>query len=545
LRFRFNVQAQPPRTPSLENGGKLYAQACATCHGATGEGDGPRAHDLDPKPASFRARDRMLALPPSALFATITYGIEGTAMAAFGEAFDVAQRYDLTFFVGSLAFDDAEVARGAALTGADPDALGLRIAGLRELASQPATSLAAGGGDGLALVAYARRHPEAFENSGLALRVARERLEQSWAAYERGDAKRAAELAISAYLDGFEPVEPRIDVVRADLRARVEEDFLRYREALLGVEQRRIVAERRERLLADIAEAERALAESRFGPNAAFVAALTVLAREGFEAVLVVVALCGLLIRAGRRDALRYVHAGWIAAVVAGSATWLAARFLLDISGAEREVVEGVSSLLAACILFYVSYWLIAKVSSQRWQAFLQTRIQTALGSGSLWTLVTIAFVAVYRELFESILFFEAIAAQAGPAGLHAVFMGAAAGAVLLTALALGAFRYGLRMPVRRFFVVSSALLYALAIVLAGQGVAALQEAGLVATSRVPFVRVDWLGIHPTAETLGAQGLLVAAALLAVGWTLLRLSSGPGAATPDAAKAADCSSPRA
>jgi len=515
LRFRFNVQEIPPRLPSLENGRRLYAQACATCHGATGHGDGPRATLLEPKPASFLNRTRMLELPLSAVFATITYGIDGTSMASFEDAYNTAERYDLAFFVGSLAFDQAEVSRGAALAASDWDALASHVTGLSVLIAEPAAQLGAGGADAAALVAYARTHPEALDAVSVSLGIVRDRLDSAWRAYEAGDHDKAAELAIAAYLDGFEPVEPRLDALDADLRNHVEADFVRYRELLRANEGRATVQEQRDRLLAHVDEAETTLAAAEFGPTAAFVASLTVLAREGFEAVLIVLALSGLLVRAGRRDGLRYVHAGWMSALGAGIATWVAARHVIEISGAHREVIEGASSLIAAAILFYVSYWLIAKVSSRRWQSFLQTRIHSALRGGSLWTLAAIAFVAVYREVFETILFFEAILTQAGPTGLRAVVAGVLAGGLLLAALAVGAFRFGLRMPVRRFFVLSSALLYALAVVLAGQGVAALQEAGKLPITRVPFVRIDWLGIHPTLESLGLQALLLVAALVA------------------------------
>ena len=527
LRFRFNVQELPPRPPSLDNGRRLYAQACAGCHGATGRGDGPRASLLDPKPASFLNRTRMLELPLSAVFATITYGIDGTSMASFDQAYDTADRYDLAFFVGSLAFDAADISRGAALLAEDSSAIASHVTGMSELISEPASKLGAGDADAAALVAYARTHPEALGTSRVSLGIVRERLDASWRAYERGERDRAAELAIAAYLDGFEPVEPRLDVLDVELRNQIETDFLRYRELLRSDEARATAAAERDRLLGHVNEAETTLAAAEFGPAAAFVASLTVLAREGFEAVLIVLALSGLLVRSGRRDALRYVHAGWTSALVAGIATWIAARRLIEISGADRELIEGASSLIAASILFYASYWLIAKVSSRRWQSFLQTRIHGALRGGSLWTLAAIAFIAVYREVFETILFFEAIVTQAGPTGLRAVVFGALAGGLLLATLALGAFRFGLRMPVRRFFVLSSALLYALAVVLGGQGVAALQEAGKLPVTRVPFLRIDWLGIHPTLESLGVQALLIAAAVLAGCWVLAHRENEP------------------
>jgi high-affinity iron transporter len=521
VRVRFRLQALPPRVPSLEHGRQLYAGACAACHGATGHGDGPIAGTLDPVPADLTNRERMLALPLSAVFATISFGIDGTAMPSYEESFDDADRYDLTFFVGSLAFDSSDVARGAALAKDDPRTLAKSVAGISELILEPAESLARTGDDARALVAYARTHPEALASSNVSLGVVRERLDESWKAYLAGDARTAGELAVSAYLDGFEPVEPKLDALDPALRVGVEGEFLAYRSLVRDGAARSEVEAARDRLLARVTDAEDRLRSGDFGPAAAFVASLTVLAREGFEAVLVVVALCGLLIRARRREALRYVHAGWISASVAGVATWSVAHHLIAVSGAQRELVEGVSSLLACAILFYVSYWLIAKVSSTRWQSFLRTRIETALTRGSMWTLALIAFVAVYRELFETILFLEAITSQAGPAGTRAIVAGCASGLVLLALLALFAFRFGLRMPVRRFFVASSLLLYLLAVVLAGQGVAALQEAGRIPVTPVAFVRIEWLGIFPTLESLGLQAVLLVAAVVAAIWILV------------------------
>ena len=139
----------------------------------------------------------------------------------------------------------------------------------------------------------------------------------------------------------------------------------------------------------------------------------------------------------------------------------------------------------------------------------------TALSPGSLWTLTSIAFVAIYREAFETILFYEAISAQAGAAGRNAVLAGAGAGLFALAGIAVVTFRFGRRLPMREFFFVTSGLLYAFAVILAGHGIAALQEAGVVGATQVPFVRIELLGIHPTAEGLGLQALLLVAAAIA------------------------------
>jgi high-affinity iron transporter len=366
-----------------------------------------------------------------------------------------------------------------------------------------------------ALVAYLLAHPEALQGRELPIAIARERLTGSWEAYRRGERGRAVDLAVSAYLDGFEHVEPALGSLDSGLRRQIETEFLRYREALRAGRPADEIEPLHRELLAGLARAEALLAGGGLGPTATFLASLTILSREGLEAVLLIVALVSVVTRAGRRDALPWVHAGWISALVAGAATWWAAGRIVDISGANREVVEGVSALLAAAILFYVSYWLVSKIQAARWQAFIDGRIRGALSGGRLGALAAVSFVAAYRECFETVLFYQALAVQAGPEGGHAVLAGIGAGAALLAVVAATIFRFGLRMPLRRFFAGSSVLLYALAVVLAGHGVAALQEAAWLPVTLVPFVRIEWLGIHPTLEGLAVQGTLLVAALAA------------------------------
>jgi high-affinity iron transporter len=165
-----------------------------------------------------------------------------------------------------------------------------------------------------------------------------------------------------------------------------------------------------------------------------------------------------------------------------------------------------------------VSFWLVSKIETQRWQSWLDSRFRTALSTGSLLSLSVVSFVAVYRESLETALFYQALWAQASDG--RTVLLGMGAGAVLLAFLAVGIFRFGLRLPMKHFFAASSFLLYALAIVLAGHGVAALQEAGWIPVTWVRGVRIEWLGVHPTAEGLALQGLLLVAALAAIPWTL-------------------------
>lgn len=223
VRQRFRVGVLPPRTPNLANGAKLYAEACASCHGVAGQGDGPNAALHDPRPADFTDRGRALTLPLSAVYATITYGIDGTAMASFAESYDDASRFDLAFYVGSLAFNGDEIARGQALMTSTPAEAAAVVHGLGELIRRPASVLASDDRS-LGVVAYLRHHPEALADTGVSLGLVRARLLESRTAYEGGDSARAVDLAVSAYLDGFEPLEPALSALDAPLRLTIEGD---------------------------------------------------------------------------------------------------------------------------------------------------------------------------------------------------------------------------------------------------------------------------------------------------------------------------------
>ena len=515
LRERFHVPSLPPRSPSIERGRAIYTETCGACHGPAGRGDGPAGAGLVPPPADLADPARMRQLSPFALYGTISLGVDGTAMPAFAARLDEAQRWDLAFYVGSLALDAAEVERGRRLAVEAAGRPQLRMPDLEELSHRAAAELEADP-DEAALLAWLRSEPSALDRSDLSLALTRRRLAASWAASEGGDRAGAVDLAISAYLDGFEPIEPTLGAVDPALRSSVEAAFLRYRAALKGGRPAGELAPLYAVLNEDLSRVEERLAGGRIGPTAAFLGSLTILSREGLEAVLLVVALATIVSRTGRREGLRWIHAGWLAALAAGAATWWAAGRLIALSGASREVVEGVSALTATAILFYVSYWLVSKVEAARWQSFLDGRMKTALSRGSLGMLALVSFVAVYRECFETVLFYEALAAEAGPGGARAIAAGVGAGAALLGVLALAVFRFGQRLPMRRFFAASSLLLYALAMVLAGHGIAALQEAGWLSITPLPFVRIEWLGIYPTAESLALQGVLALAALLAL-----------------------------
>jgi high-affinity iron transporter len=449
------------------------------------------------------------------LYQVIDQGLDGTAMASFAHM-PAEDRWALAFYVGRFAFTDAEAAEGQRLWNSDP---GIRAAypDLAAITQATPADLATRIGEtrARAVTAYLRRHPEAASRpQGSTLTLARTRLAESEAAYRRGDRKAATDLALSAYLDGFEPVEPALGARDGALLRRVETAMTELRASISKGAPAEEVADRVARLNALLDTAERALAPQEADNLASFLGAFTILLREGLEALLIVVAMIAFLRKAERPEVLRYVHGGWVAALVAGGATWAAATFFISISGASRELTEGFGSLLAAVVLVSVGIWMHGKSHADAWQTYIRDKLSAALSKRSAWFLFLLAFVVVYREVFETILFYAAIWSQGGHLGMLA---GALTAVAILAVVAWALLAYSKRLPIGRFFSLSSILMAVLSVILVGKGVAALQEAGWLDVHPLAWVpRIEILGLYPTVEGVGVQLLTIA--ILVVGF---------------------------
>jgi len=505
----YAIQIAPKRPPDLARAAQLYREHCSACHGTGGRGDGPAAKGMEPAPADFRDAARMRQRSVYGLYSTISLGVAGTPMAAFGQLPE-DDRWALAFHAANFAATDAERAKGEVLwrtpaaRAAFPD-----IANVTKLS---AAEVAARFGDDAALVqAYLRAEPQILATGKPApIVLAREKVAASVEAYRAGDHARAGELAVQAYLDGFELAEPALRNADADLVAETERAMMALRHSIGAAAPAPQVEEKAAHADALLARAHAALAGGTLSPEAIFASALLILLREGLEALLVVAAIVALLVKAGRRDAVPYVHTGWVGAVVLGLLTWAAAAELVQISGARRELIEGVTALVASAMLLYVGYWLHRNSSARAWQRFIRDRVDSALADGTLWAMAVVSFLAVYREMFETVLFYQALWVQAGEAGRSAFASGAAAAVAALAAAGWAIFRFSVRLPLGRFFAAMSTLMCVLAIVLAGKGVAALQEAGAIGADLVNAPALPWLGVFPTWQTLGAQALVLA-----------------------------------
>lgn len=492
---RLGLVTTPRRRPSLERAESLYAQSCAACHGREGLGETAVAASLNPRPASFKSPERRRALSPYRVYNALALGVPGTAMPAF-EALSPAERWDLAFFVLRLAHEGEEASGPVSMTLAD---LAVRsdddvLASLRS-DGHPAPA------NGLA---FARRE-SAFAEAplGLGIDQTRSMVRQAASLGAAGRVAEADRVVLDAYLQGFEPLEAQISARDPNRTRSVEIAFRDFRAALSSGNPALV---RKQALVLDELIAR---SPSRGGATLPFVAAFIIYFREGIEAALLVGALLGGVKKLGRTDAQRAIHLGWTLALVAGALSWLLFSRLVAIAPSQRELVEAVIGLLAALVLFSVSFWMISKAESRKWTAFLKDQMNLGLNSGRVWSLAGVAFLAVYRECAETILFTEALLIEAvGQTGW--VFAGAVIGlgCVVLIALAVGnAFR---RLPMPVFFGVSGVLLSLLAVAFAGSSVSAFVAAGYLKPHPIPFPSLPFLGVHPDLSSLLVQAVLIA-----------------------------------
>lgn len=515
----YPVPLAPADPPSFARGATLFGSTCAACHGATGNGHGSDAAKLSTPPIAFTDAERARQRSVFALYQVISQGIDGTAMQSFADL-PSQDRWALAFRAGSFALTDEQAREGERLWKADAS-LRQRVPDLKTLVGLTPASLANGIGEkrALAVMAYLRRHPEAvIEQAPASLSVVREKIAASLDAARKGDRHAAKELALSAYLDGFEPVEPTLGARDATLLTRIEGAMGEYRAAVDHGVSPDDLANRVLVLNGLFDDAEAALAPGASSDAATFLGALTILLREGLEALLIVVAMIAFLRKAERSEVLPYVHGGWVSALVVGLLTWMIATYAIGISGASRELTEGFGSLLAAVVLLSVGIWMHGKGQADQWQRYIRAKMTNALSSRSAWFLFGLTFVVVYREVFETILFYSALWTQGNGGSLLA---GAGSAVALLSVIAWAMLRYSRQLPIAKVFTYSSWLMAALTVVLAGKGVAALQEAGIIDIAPITDApRLSMLGLFPTWQSVLAQ--LLMAVVIVVGFSLNR-----------------------
>lgn len=360
----------------------------------------------------------------------------------------------------------------------------------------------------------------------------------------------AASELTTVYMTDFEPIERYLLGRSPESIRPLEVRFNWIRGEVSGGLKGEALAGRLDSLYSEV-ETLIARQESRpagaFGT--AFAESLVTIVREGVEVILVLAMLIALVVKAigsapgetnanaraastAKGRAMRAIWLGVGLAIIASLATAAALNLLVaSVQGRAREVLEGLVMLVAAGVLFYVSYWLVSQAQAKRWADFLKQHARRGLEWGGGGTLALTAFLAVYREGAETALMYQALLGSQGTtrAGLLGLLAGLILGLFVLAAVAALVRATSVRLPLRAFFQVSGLMLFALAVIFAGNAVFALQNAGYVVTTPLTWLGggLPLVGLYPSLQVVSVQGLLVAGAALS--WLVIpQASAAPG-----------------
>ena len=547
-------------------GKEIFTGSCASCHGALGQGDGAAGLHLTPRPPAIGSAAVMHDVTPALMYRVLSVGIPGTPMIGYATALTSTQRWNVVAYVNSLrsararelegeglytqrcaschgmaGAGDGSLARGLSTLPPEVGTVAWQVEhsdaqiarviaqGVAGKAMPPASDLSTV--QVSSIVAYLRTLPGKSRGNGGALATGSDslspqvaarnvvaQLEQSLNAARNGRLTDAGDKAFDAYI-AFEPLESSARAKNPGLVSSMERKFAAFKAAVRSNDLRAAEGAR-DAIEATLPEIVALTIPSGSGTEAFWQSFLIIL-REGFEAILVIGAIVAFLIKTGNRDRLRSIWTGVTMGIVCSAITAVVLRTLLAAAPASKEVVEGVSLLLAVLVLFSVSYWLISKVEAAKWQQFIKEKVSAALEQGGGRALTFVAFLAVYREGAETALFYQALFNE-GPHVALPLTLGIAAGFVALAIIFTAFYRFGVKIPLRPFFSVTSVLLYYMAFVFMGKGIKELQEGNLIPISAIRgFPHVEWLGLYPTWQGVLAQLallLLFAFAVLKTFW---------------------------
>lgn len=348
------------------------------------------------------------------------------------------------------------------------------------------------------------------------INIVRDRVNDTLRLLDEGHRDQALSVAKAAYLDHFESVEIPLVLVNQNLKLDTEATFAELRGLISANAPSAEIRKRVVKLRDQLNQAERDLSSTGFGaPAIVFGQSFVILFREGLEAVLLLSVLLGYLESTKNGQYKRPILLGVAAAVVLSVLTFFAVDAVFSVLPFGREVLEALVAFLAVAVLFYVSFWLVARLEQRRWLEFLKARVWTAVSAGSALSLGLIGFTSVYREGFETALFYQAISSFSAGMGQW-VLAGVLAAVVALAIVSLAIFRLGRRLPIKAFLTGAVIVVMATSVAILGNAMYALQEAAVLdlhllrGWPRLPIFFAEGLGYYPTLPSILAQAGLVA-----------------------------------
>lgn len=490
------VKDSPSDWPDLRLGSELYSSNCSACHGEKGMGDGPASVGLEPSPSNFIKPELHNNIAPFQAYNTIQLGIPGTSMMPFTQLSE-KEVWALSFYLLSLPYSEE-------LEVGDP--------------SEGIVSL----GDASTLSNRELIEKYGMENSALksvrsyktvrkmnSLSRAKELLILSLESYEKGDHEAAFSNALNAYLEGIEPIEKRLAASDAKIVGNLEKSFMTVRTSIKRKEDVAVVQLKVDEALIALGPAVELLDEQEKGLLFTTFISASILVREGLEAFLIIISIIAILKSMEAKKAVIWIHAGWILALLVGASGFFFMDLLMQWDTSSRELMEGSLTLFASAVLVFMGFWLHSKTEIGKWRKFVEVRISSLVNGNNMLGLALFSFIVVFREAFESVIFLSSISVDSSTDN-RGIWLGVLIAGAIVATLSFALLRMFEKVNLRKVFLYSSSIIVVLSVILAGKGIHALQESGLVGVSSLPWnFRMTLVGIYPTFESMLAQFLTI------------------------------------
>ncbi|TVP40500.1 FTR1 family iron permease [Candidatus Nitrosocosmicus arcticus] len=345
----------------------------------------------------------------------------------------------------------------------------------------------------------------------------RVKLDEVIAVYNQNDSSQALATARSAYLDSYENIEIPLRPIDPDFTLDMEIKFAEFRNLITSNAPPDQVVSKIAELKSGLDESERFVSGiGVVAPAIAFSSSFSIIFREGLEAALILGAILTYLEASRNEKYKKHVYAGVALAIALTAVTWVIAEFIIEISGAQRELIEAIAGISAVAVLFWVSFWVLNKIETKKWIEFVKAKVWQATTTGSFMVFVLLSFFTVYREGFETVLFYQALFSFAKYMELY-VLAGLIVGMAVIIAVVFIIRKLGKKLPLRVLFGLTMGVGAFMSITFLGNALREFQELGWIPTTHLLSIipRFDinvatMTGIHPTLETVLGQVILLA-----------------------------------
>ena len=343
--------------------------------------------------------------------------------------------------------------------------------------------------------------------------------------YKNGDVKKAMGDIQDIYFDEFEGsgMENKVGAIDVNLKTAIEATFGNLVALMKSGADEKTLQESASKMSSQLATALEKTSSSS-SPWSLFVWALTIILREGFEALIIVAAVVAYLVKTGNAKAMGkvvYSSVG-VAVILSFVMAWLMNVIFGEAAGQKRELMEGITMLVAVGLLFYVGFWLLSNAGAKKWNDYIKSHVSDSISSGSTTTLWWTVFLAVFREGAETVLFYQALIFGAkDSAGYSMIAAGFVIGLVVLLIVYFLFKIFAVKIPIKPFFIFTSAIIFYMSIVFVGKGVGELVEGKnfiptIINGLSFPDWMRDWLGLQPYYESLVPQIIMVLALVIGI-----------------------------